>query len=87
MEIIKYKVSFAKKPEYNGVWVLELDKSGAFAYGNGTCVAVTANGKHHDLIDTRYEVGITQDFGKWCDEYMSHLFNPEFEPQIERLTD
>lgn len=87
METIKYRVTFEKKPEYNGIWVLELGKSGAFNYGNGTCVTVTANGHHHDLIDTRYVAGITQNFGAWCDKYMGNLFDPDFGPHIERLAD
>lgn len=86
-QTIRYNVTFDKKPEYNAIWTLELGESGAFKYGNGTCVVVTVNDRHHALIDTRYEAGITTNFAKWCDEYMSMQFDPSYGPHFERLAD
>lgn len=84
---IRYKVTFDRKPEYNATWELELGESGAFKYGNGTCVVVTANGQHHDLIDTRYDSSVIKDFSAWCDDYMSRQFDPDYGSHIERLAD
>ncbi len=85
IEVKKYKVTFAIKPEYNAIWELELTESGAFAYGNQTCVVVTANGHHHDTIDTRYVPGITKRFREWCEEYLGSAFNPDFGPHFELI--
>ena len=82
-----YKVTFDKKPKYNATWILELGESGAFKYGNGTCVIVTVNGQHHELIDTRYDNGVIKNFVAWCDDYMSRQFNSDYGPHIERLAD
>lgn len=53
-------------------YTLELHESGAFKYGNGTCVIMRLEGNLPEVYDTRYERGITQDFVGWCDEFMKH---------------
>lgn len=51
-------------------YVLTLEKSGSFSYGNGTCVSVTIDGKHDCAIDTRYCAGIVEDFRGWAVEWV-----------------
>lgn len=51
-------------------YVVTLEKSGAFDYGNGTCVSVEINGKHYGAYDTRYETGIVDDFRGWVQEWI-----------------
>lgn len=84
-QTIRYRVTFECKPEYDGIWELELGESGAFKYGNGTCVLVTANGKHFDYLDTRYDVGIVQNFAEWCEKYMNMAFNKDYGPHFEKI--
>lgn len=84
---VKYLVTFDSKPEYSAVWEFSLEESGAFHYGNQTCVVITVDGKHHDMIDTRYEVGIVSNFEKWCEEYLTNNLNPDLNPNLDRLYD
>ena len=49
---------------------MTLEKSGAFKYGNGTYVRLTDDEGLTETFDTRYEVGITQNFESWCDEFI-----------------
>ena len=51
---------------------LELHESGAFEYGNKTCVAWYENGKLKDTFDTRYERGCnsTVAFREWAVEFV-----------------
>ena len=51
-------------------YVLTLEKSAAFNYGNGTCVSVTVCGDHYGAFDTRYESGIADDFRGWAQEFV-----------------
>lgn len=81
----KFRVTFERVPEYSAVYQLELHESGAFRYGNQTCVAVLKDGKHIETIDTRYVVGIKENFAKWCEEY-TEIFNNDLGPSIEWLT-
>lgn len=52
-----------------------LEESGAFGYGNRTCLVVVEDGKYNadrpervrtHVYDTRYEQGIVSDFENWC---------------------
>lgn len=86
MKSRKYNVTFEKAPEYNAAWSLELTGSGAFKYGNGTCVVVKREGKTEEVLDTRYNKGILQDFSAWCDDYMRTKFNPDLSPKIELVS-
>ncbi len=81
----KYNVTFAKAPEYNAEFEISLEKSGAFSYGNGTCVVVKRNGKVDEAIDTRYDKAVSRDFDKWCADYLKDKFNPDLEPHIEKM--
>lgn len=83
----KYNVTFAKAPEYNATWSFELTESGAFSYGNGTCVIIRENGKVREVVDTRYEKGILQDFAAWCEDFTRSNFNPELEPTFEFVSE
>lgn len=76
-----YKVVF-NEPKFNAIWTFELTKSGAFNYGNQTCVIIKENSTVKDMLDTRYEKDIVRNFDAWCDDYISHMFNPEYEPNI-----
>jgi hypothetical protein len=85
MKIRKYRVIFERAPEFNAVWSFELGESGAFKYGNGTCVIICAGDKPHDCVDTRYDQTVTQDFGSWCENYMNTCLNSELKPSFEFL--
>lgn len=84
-QVIRYRVTFAHLPECNGIWELELCKSGAFGYGNGTYVLVTVNGKSFNYIDTRYERGIVEDFAGWCEKYMRAKFRQDRRLRYEKI--
>ena len=84
---VKYRVTFDSKPEYNAVWEFSLEESGAFHYGNQTCVVITVDGKTHDIIDSRYVAGIETVFEQWCEEYLNDNLNLIFGPHFERLYD
>lgn len=58
----------------------ELKESGAFGYGNRTCLVVTEESCLTDKLserdrkhvyDTRYEIGIVSDFENWCLKFAS----------------
>ena len=51
---------------------LELCKSGAFQYGNHTCVAWYESGKLKNTYDTRYEIGCNtpEAFHEWSFEFV-----------------
>ena len=60
----KYLVTCnGKKYEYR----LTLEKSGAFAYGNGTCMAMYVDDNFIDIFDTRYSDfdGTAEQFHDW----------------------
>lgn len=82
---VRYEVSFEKAPEYNTVYELQLDESGGFKYGNGTCVVVRIDDKFIEAIDTRYETDIREKFEDWCDEYMKGEFNLDLIPHIKKI--
>ena len=63
---------------------VELHESGAFQYGNQTCVA------HYDglnpnptVYDTRYESGIVSNFEKWADDFIKNWCNPKCEIKVD----
>ena len=82
---IEFKDSYNK--EYDRDFTATLGESGAFQYGNGTCVDIEwgkmANGRtaQNVYIDTRYDTTIKaneKDFKKWLvnyftDNYDSHI--------------
>lgn len=84
---VRYRVTFDSKPEYNAVWEFSLEESGAFHYGNQTCVVITVDGKTHDIIDSRYVAGIETVFEQWCEEYLNDNLNLTLSPHFERLYD
>lgn len=63
---------------------LKLLKSGAFDYGNGTCVVMEweMEGTIPQLFDTRYEKGITKDFKKWALDFIQRYIRPELTAEI-----
>lgn len=85
MQRNEYIVTFEKAPEYNATYELTLEKSCSFSYGNGTCVVVKRNGKLDDVLDTRYDKTICEDFNGWCDRYLQQKFNPDLIPNIEKV--
>lgn len=82
---VRYEVSFEKSPQYNAVYELQLDKIGGFKYGNGTCVVIRRDDIIIDVVDTRYEVGISEKFEDWCDEFMEVKFNQDLVPHIKKI--
>lgn len=54
-------------------YTFTLSKSGAFAYGNGTCVGVEINGRIDCGIDTRYDNGVIENFRGWAQEWLYNL--------------
>ena len=59
---------------------LELHKSGAFDYGNGTCVEYYDGlNQRPTMYDTRYETGIVGNFENWADEFIKSLCSPKCE--------
>ena len=59
---------------------MELLKSAAFQYGNGTCVGVEYGSGYDFMIDTRYERGMTEDnFANWAYKELRNRTAPEFE--------
>lgn len=56
-----------------------LMKSGAFDYGNGTCVAIEYENlpaifENVRVFDTRYESGITNNFDEWVRSYFDDYY-------------
>lgn len=81
-----FKVTF-NRPEFNATYTFRRMKSGAFAYGNGSCVVVYCNDRVHESYDTRYDQVVMADFGQWCENYLSSHFNAEYEPKWEKSCD
>ena len=84
---VRYLVTVDSNPEYKAVWEFRLEKSGAFKYGNETCIIITVDGKMHGIIDSRYLAGIETKFEQWCEEYLNDNLNPTLGPHFERLYD
>jgi len=82
------KVTFAITGERFGKHIddtctMELLKSKAFQYGNGTCVRVEYGSGYNFLIDTRYEKGMTEEnFTNWATKELRDRTAPEFEISI-----
>lgn len=84
---IRGKINFIEDilKQYDCTFEAKLTKSGAFDYGNGTCVVVEygeyPNGKKRqpDYIDTRYETSLEKtipSFIEWLNEYFKYKFCP-----------
>ena len=57
---------------------LELNKSGAFAYGNQTCVTMAIEGHRTEYFDTRYDGELRRDgsnFKEWALNLMQHYLS------------
>ena len=79
------KIEFLREENkcYNRTFVARLEKSGAFQYGNGTCVIIEF-GKSEDgrsyqpkLIDTRYEQAIDgneEHFKWWLENWFEYNY-------------
>ena len=67
-------------------YVYTLEKSGAFAYGNGTCVTVrnNYNGQQFDVFDTRYcpQCATVEGFREWAAYHLRKNLRPDC--KIER---
>lgn len=79
-----YEVTF-NKPEFNATYNFIRDKSGAFQYGNQTCVIILRGDKEHACIDTRYDALVMIDFSKWCENWLKTAFNPDYEPKWKEM--
>ena len=58
---------------------MELMPSGAFHYGNQTCLLVTINdGAPPRFYDTRYEAGCSsaESFHKWSESFLRQMLDP-----------
>ena len=80
----RYEVTF-NEPEFNAVYELVRDESGAFAYGNGSAVTIFRNENFQGIVDTRYDHEVMQDFDKWCMDYLNGCFDPAYEPAIKKV--
>lgn len=80
IQTVKFDVKFPDNHFWDSMFVFELEKSSAFQYGNGTCVIVNRTLNYNDskcnpqMIDTRYEQGITKNFLDWCINYLKQNF-------------
>ena len=67
-------------------YAYNLEKSGSFAYGNGTCVTIhnDYNGQRFDVIDTRYcpQCGTVDGFREWAAYHIRKSLRPDC--KIER---
>lgn len=82
----KYQVTFNTaefKPE---VWEFIMGKHPT-QYGNGSSVAIFVNEAFRDMCDTRYDLDIMNDFGKWCKEFLNAWFDPKYEPVITEIAE
>ena len=66
----KFKLTFENGNEKEAVLILS--ESGAFAYGNQTCMELQIDGEFQDSFDTRYEVGCNspESFHEWSLKFM-----------------
>lgn len=62
-------------------YAYKLEKSGSFAYGNGTCVTIhnDYNGQRYDVIDTRYcpQCGTVDGFREWAAYHIRKSLRPD----------
>ena len=69
-------------------YVYSLEKSGAFAYGNGTCVAVRNdyNGQQFDSFDTRYvdACSTVDGFREWALLHLRRNLRPDCKIEHEK---
>lgn len=83
----KFKVTF-KDTKYNAFYTFSRAKSGAFNYGNGSCVTIErTNDDWWELYDTRYDGLVMKDFTKWCIDWMDGYFRKDLDPKWEEVTE
>ena len=58
--------------EINTTAELELHESGAFDYGNGTCLLMKFEGGDVQLYDTRYEKVSAETFKEYAQEFINN---------------
>lgn len=67
-------------------YAYNLEKSGSFAYGNGTCVTIhnDYNGQRFDIVDTRYcpQCATVDGFREWAAYHLRKNLRPDC--KIER---
>ena len=81
MKVRKYRVDLNGRTFHQR---LELHKSEAFKYGNGTCVAYYDGlNSEPEVYDTRYEIGIVDGFDEWADDFLKGILNPKCEVTVE----
>jgi hypothetical protein len=83
-ELRIYRVTF-NEPKYNTTYTFRRCKSGAFSYGNGTCVVVERADGWEECYDTRYDREVMKDFSKWCVDFMENYFRKELEARWEEV--
>ena len=81
----KFKVTFKNIPEVTYNVTITRDKSGAFNYGNGTCVVVKGIGDMPMVYDTRYDGSVMKDFNGWCNEFLEGYFDPKYGPNVKEV--
>lgn len=80
----RYEVTF-NAPEFNAEYKFVRDESAAFAYGNGSSVAIFRNDVFKGIVDTRYDHDVMKDFDAWCMDYLNNYFDPAFDPAIKKI--
>ena len=80
MEVMKRYMLLVNRPELNTTFIFKRCKSGAFAYGNGTCVLVKRADGYSEVYDTRYDTLVISDFTAWCENWFDNNINPELNP-------
>ena len=61
---------FFKGKEFDKKVHFELHKSGAFEYGNQTCMIMQFEGSEPQMFDTRYEKVSAKSFGEYTQEFI-----------------
>lgn len=80
----RYIVAFNSEKFKPAEWEFKMGEHPT-PYGNGSSVVILVNGEFRGLCDTRYDRGITKNFGKWCEEYLAECFDPKYEPKITEI--
>ena len=83
-QTLKFKIKFEspKYGGYSGRITFTLSESPCFQYGNGTCVTYQREflkegyRSQNGFIDTRYTIGIIENFEKWCKKYLQENLMP-----------
>lgn len=82
-QVLKGRIEFCDEAnkKFDRDFTATLDKSGAFEYGNGTCVVIEFGAMQNGIIpeeklfDTRYEKGITKHFKEWLETYFANNYS------------